>query len=137
MFLHATRSQHFPRSTRGSALVECGILLPIYVILIFGITTFGQYGLLKKKALMASRYVAFGGTADDAKKNLMITQWEKLSFGSQQVKATVDKTTTIEYTPMKIMQKSTSSGGNPMDLRGGLDEKLSLTNTYTVDGAGS
>lgn len=126
------------RAERGqSALVECAMLLPVYVILIFGITTFGQTGLLRKKAIFCARYIAFGGTDSDAKKNLRLDKWEEVNFGQQEVKVTLGATTTIDYTPMKIMIKATGGGGasNPFDPSGGLDEKLQLADTYSVDGS--
>lgn len=129
------------RSVRGqSALAECALLLPTYVVLIFSITTFGQMGLLKKKAVISSRYIAFGGDEKDVKKNLQLDKWEEVKFGSQEVKVTYGKATSIDYTPMKIMIKSSTSGtaggsGNPLNVRGGLDEKLKLSDDYSVDGA--
>ena len=129
------------RAERGqSALAECAILLPTYVVLIFGVTTFGQMGLLKKKAVMSARYVAFGGTGDDVKKDLLLDKWEKLEFGGQKVKVTIGTTSSIEYTPMKVMIKNSSSGtagsgGNPLNVRGGLDENLKLEDNYSVDGS--
>lgn len=129
------------RRERGqSALAECAILLPTYVVLIFACQTFGQMGQLKKKAIISARYQAFGGDKEDAYKVMQLEAWEKVEFGEQKVKLSEDKNPSkIMYNPMMIMRKA--SGGNseknPLDIRGGIevsgDEGLELSDTYAVD----
>ncbi len=125
------------RRERGqSALAECAFLLPTYVVLIFACTTFGQMGLLKKKAIMAARYRAFGGSDDtEIEKVLRLDDWKKVSFGQQKVEVQLGATTKITYKPMMIMRKSGSSSENknPLKIRGGLEESLELSDTYSVD----
>jgi len=126
------------RRERGqSALAECGMLLPMYVVLIFSCTTFGEMGLLKKKAIMAARYTKFGGDSGDAEKMLITKKWEDYEFGEEKI--TFDFGTagqaSITYDPMLIMQEEDGGADekNVLTVRGGLEKGLDLSDKYDVD----